>query len=112
MLEVVQDEQSELALKVTFEQLEQRLIGAFADPQLVRDGRGDQCGFLQGGERHEENAAGEELGEPACGFNGEPGFADPARPGDRDEASALLAQDRTQLRLFRVASDDRSGSRR
>ena len=82
LLEVVEHEEQPPLAEVVLEALIERLLPCLPHPQRLRDGREEQFGFGQGGERHEESAIGEVIQEVRCCLQGEPCLAGPARAGE------------------------------
>src|SRR5215211_1330048 len=82
LLEVVEQEKQPPLVEVVLEGLIERLLCCLPHLQCLRDGREEQFGFGQGGERREESAIGEVVQEVRCCLQGEPCLADPARAGE------------------------------
>jgi hypothetical protein len=75
--------------------------------QRLRDCREDQAGVTDGGQRHEPDPIRKVPGGFLGDLQGEPGLADPAWSGQRQEAEVVLLQQVDQRRHFALAADER-----
>src|SRR5215208_2423860 len=109
LLEVVEHEEQPPLAKVVFEALIEGLLSCLPHPQRLCQGREEQFGFGQGGERHEESAIGEVI-QKVCGcLQGKSCLADPAWSGEGEQACLVATQEVVDLGHFLLAPYKRSG---
>src|SRR5829696_4452798 len=77
LLEVVEQEEHTPLAEVVFEALIEGLLSCLPHPKRLSDGREEQFGFTQGGQRHEEGTVGEVLQEVCCCLQGYSCLASP-----------------------------------
>src|SRR5215218_458319 len=94
-------------MEVALEDLIEPLLCCLPHPKRLRDGREEQFGFGEGGERHEESTVGEVLKQVRCCLQGEPCLTGPARTGEGEQARRLAAQEVAHLRYLLLAPDQR-----
>jgi hypothetical protein len=88
LLEVVEHEQEVAPAEEGPEADLRRLTAVGDEPKRVGDGRHDEFGVTDGGQRNEPHAVGKDrrLGEIGCDLEGQAGLADAAEAGQGDEA--------------------------
>src|SRR5215204_1920883 len=96
-------------MEVVLEDLIEPLLSCLPHPKRLRNGREEQFGFGEGGERHEEGAVGEVLKEVCGRLQGEPCLAGPTRTGESEQARLVAAQEVANLRHLFLATYNRSG---
>ena len=92
VLEVVEDQQRPALPQVGGQPLGQGPTAHLAQPQRLRDRGQDKAGLAQGVEGHEPDAVREVRGDLRGDVQGEPGLADAAWAGQRQQADVRTAQ--------------------
>ena len=109
LLEVVQHQQKPFVLEVVLHALDERLVPALPHVERLRDGRDDQRGVGEGGERHEEDAVLELIQEISRRLQRQAGLARAPRTGEGKEAHLGSHKPPSDLLHLPLASDERGG---
>ncbi len=88
MLAVVEDEEQPTVPQLLDQRVQGRLVGVVVQAEGVGGGERDECRVVQAGEVREAHAVREGPLDPGGDPRGEPGLADAAGSGQRDQPCA------------------------
>ena len=110
LLEVIEDEQQLPVAQGILEGLQERPPAQLVEAEGLADGRQDEAGVLDGGQRDKADAVAEVVAQGRCHLQGQAGLADAAGAGEGEQAD-LLAQQLLPDGGDRLGAADQTGAR-